>query len=190
MLRVFFYFAQYLLLPSSILKGNMLKFIQSVLQKALITRNSVRYWETYAQKWQSKKEICLLKWKDVPDATICGKFNILIRALCQKRASTCGLRFNYFKKTHAKCANKNLMNCQIRWKSIQIFLCFSQKIQDNPKIGFIILLTTWPTMLGGIQFPIISVFSLENQSFHSPHGVKLLILIFPSKETDQPRPVT
>lgn len=92
-----------------------------------------------------KKEICLLKWKDVPDATICGKFNILIRALCQKRASTCGLRFNYFKKTHAKCANKNLMNCQIRWKSIQIFLCFSQKIQDNPKIGFIILLTTWRT---------------------------------------------
>lgn len=39
----------------------MLKFIQSVLQKALITRNSVRYWETYAPKMTIEKRDMLVK---------------------------------------------------------------------------------------------------------------------------------
>ena len=49
-LKGFFYFAQNLLLPSSILKGNMLNFVGSVLQKCLITRNGARYWKAHAPK--------------------------------------------------------------------------------------------------------------------------------------------
>ena len=53
----------------------------------------------------TKKRDMLVKI-DMPDATISGNLGYLIRALRQKRAPTGGVRFNYFKKTHAKCFNK------------------------------------------------------------------------------------